>query len=63
MTSFFQQEVFKPQPLVVGEKAPLFTGKDHDGNIFFLADKLKKGPVVVIFYPGAWCPYCNREDE
>jgi hypothetical protein len=40
MTSFFQQEVFKPQPLVVGEKAPLFTGKDHDGNIFFLADKL-----------------------
>jgi len=24
-----------------------------------LADRLERGPVVVVFYRGGWCPYCN----
>jgi peroxiredoxin len=26
-----------------------------------LKDLLKKGKVVLVFYRGYWCPYCNRE--
>lgn len=44
----------------VGVQAPLFTAIDKDGNIFELAAALREGPVVLIFYRGQWCPYCNR---
>jgi peroxiredoxin len=26
-----------------------------------LADRLERGPVVLIFYRGAWCPFCNLQ--
>lgn len=26
-----------------------------------MADLLEKGPVVVTFYRGSWCPYCNLQ--
>lgn len=29
------------------------------GGAFKLSEGLKKGPVVVVFYRGGWCPYCN----
>ena len=29
------------------------------GNPVSLADLLRRGPVVVTFYRGGWCPYCN----
>jgi len=31
----------------------------HDST-FTLSEALKKGPVVVIFYRGQWCPVCNK---
>ncbi len=46
--------------LNAGVKAPLFSALDADSNRFVLADALKKGPVVLIFYRGFWCPVCNR---
>ena len=42
-----------------GGKAPLFTATDLHDEPYALADALKNGPVVLIFYRGQWCPICN----
>lgn len=47
--------------LKAGDKAPAFTLKDPDGRPVSSADLLRKGPLVVSFYRGVWCPYCNME--
>lgn len=47
------------QAPAVGEAAPLFTLPAVDGRSVALADALAQGPVVLTFYRGAWCPYCN----
>jgi len=47
--------------LKVGDKAPVFTLDDPDGNPVSSAELLAKGPLVVSFYRGVWCPYCNME--
>ncbi len=51
------------QGLEVGLKAPLFAAMDQDGNHFKLEQALEKGPVVLIFYRGHWCPVCNKHLE
>jgi peroxiredoxin len=43
----------------VGEQAPDFTLNNAFGKPVSLKDKLKQGPVVLVFYRGAWCPFCN----
>jgi len=49
-----------PDPgLNVGDTAPDFTLGNANGKPVSLYSKLKEGPVVLIFYRGAWCPYCN----
>jgi peroxiredoxin len=45
----------------VGATAPLFTLPDARGGSVALADLLGQGPVVLVFYRGAWCPYCNLQ--
>ena len=47
--------------LAVGDVAPGFTLNDAVGNQVVLADLLAEGPVVVTFYRGEWCPYCNLQ--
>lgn len=44
-----------------GEKAKDFTLKNHVGGDINLYDELEKGPVVLTFYRGSWCPFCNRQ--
>ncbi|MFL5808731.1 MAG: peroxiredoxin family protein [Flavisolibacter sp.] len=51
----------KPEGLFINSKAPDFKAKDQNGNEVALKDLRKKGNVVVVFYRGNWCPYCNRE--
>jgi peroxiredoxin len=41
--------------------APAFELQDADGAIVRLADLLAAGPVVLNFYRGVWCPYCNLD--
>ena len=41
--------------------APSFSLKDPEGNVVNSADLLKRGPLVLSFYRGVWCPYCNME--
>lgn len=43
----------------VGEKAPNFTLTNASGNKVELYKYLEKGPVILIWYRGGWCPYCN----
>jgi peroxiredoxin len=44
-----------------GDIAPDFTLKDPDGNPVSSRELLAKGPLVISFYRGVWCPYCNLE--
>ena len=45
----------------VGDKAPAFLLKDPEGNIVSSKELLANGPLIVTFYRGVWCPYCNME--
>ncbi len=42
-----------------GTKAPRFRLPSATGRSVALDDLLAAGPVVLTFYRGAWCPYCN----
>ena len=47
--------------LKVGEKAPSFELPNAEGNLISLDVLLEKGPLVITFYRGDWCPYCNLQ--
>lgn len=47
------------QALKVGDKAPDFTLPNAKGEQITLSKTNQDKPTVVIFYRGAWCPYCN----
>ncbi|CAN7394619.1 MULTISPECIES: peroxiredoxin-like family protein [unclassified Variovorax] len=47
--------------LKAGDKAPAFSLKDPDGDTVSSTELLTKGPLVISFYRGVWCPYCNLE--
>jgi len=47
--------------LKAGDKAPSIVLPDADGNTVRSADLLARGPLVVTFYRGVWCPYCNMD--
>jgi len=49
-----------PEGLFIGSKAPDFKAKDQNGKEVRLKDLLKEGKVVLVFYRGQWCPYCNK---
>jgi peroxiredoxin len=44
-----------------GDKIPEFHLKNAVGETIKIYDVLSKGPVIINFYRGAWCPYCNLE--
>src|ERR1700732_5139131 len=44
-----------------GDVGPDFSLKDPEGNVVNSSDLLKRGPLVLSFYRGVWCPYCNME--
>ncbi len=47
--------------LKAGDIAPVFSLPDAQGNLHSSAELLAQGPLVVSFYRGVWCPYCNME--
>ena len=51
-----------PSPgLKAGDMAPDFTLKNAFGKNVTISNVLKKGPVILSFYRGAWCPFCNLQ--
>jgi peroxiredoxin len=47
--------------LKAGDKAPDFVLNDPEGKPVSSRDLLAKGPLVLSFYRGVWCPYCNMD--
>ena len=45
--------------LRAGDRAPDFSLPDAAGQHVSLLERLREGPVALIFYRGGWCPYCN----
>ncbi|HTV75343.1 MAG TPA: peroxiredoxin-like family protein [Candidatus Acidoferrales bacterium] len=52
------ERVLKP-----GQKAPPFHLKDQLGNQVSSSALLAKGPLIISFFRGTWCPYCDAEME
>lgn len=50
----------KPEGLFINSKAPDFKATDQYGTEIRLKDILKDSLVVLVFYRGQWCPYCNK---
>jgi peroxiredoxin len=44
-----------------GARAPKFALPNAHGQLVRSSDLLAKGPLVVTFYRGIWCPYCNMD--
>jgi peroxiredoxin len=44
---------------MVGDVLPEFCLPDHDGKLVTLTSLLEKGPAVIAFHRGHWCPYCR----
>lgn len=47
--------------LKAGDAAPEFILNDPDGKPVSSTELLKRGALVISFYRGVWCPYCNLE--
>jgi peroxiredoxin len=47
--------------LKVGDSAPAIVLTNAKGSVVDVGSLLKRGPVIVSFYRGGWCPYCNFE--
>lgn len=52
-----------PTLLDEGRIAPDFSGTDQTGQILTLSELTLKGPVVLVFYRGLWCPACQKHLE
>src|SRR5208282_718809 len=44
-----------------GDRAPAIVLGNAKGETVEVGKLFKKGPVIVAFYRGGWCPYCNLE--
>jgi peroxiredoxin len=58
---FSQTDESTPTGLLKGDVAPNFSAKNQNGETVELKQLLAKGEVVVVFYRGQWCPYCNKQ--
>ena len=45
----------------IGQKIPFFEMPDQQGYPWSLSGELELGPVVLVFYRGDWCAYCNGQ--
>jgi peroxiredoxin len=50
-----------PLTLKAGDTAPAFSLPNASGRAVTLSGLLESGPVILTFYRGAWCPYCNLQ--
>ena len=58
----FPLRILAQTGLKTGEIAPTFTALDNAGKSIDLKELLKTHKAVVLFfYRGQWCPYCNKQ--
>ncbi len=59
---FLTLNLFAQTGLKTGDMAPKFTAVDNTGKVLSLKSLLKSHKAVVLFfYRGQWCPYCNKQ--
>jgi len=59
--TLFSLNMMAQSGLKTGAQAPMFTAKDNTGKIIDLKAILNSHKdVVLFFYRGQWCPYCNK---
>lgn len=61
MIEEFKGNGAESRALKVGAKAPQFRLRSSQGEWISSSDLLNKGPLVISFYRGGWCPFCNLE--
>lgn len=47
--------------LTPGVQVPSFSLLNHKGTPTALSDLLEQAPLLLVFYRGGWCPYCNMQ--
>ena len=60
-TERFIQEGIEQLALCVGDTIPSFHLPNANGQVVAVTDLLMNGPLILTFYRGSWCPYCNLE--
>lgn len=60
LTSIKGQNIDEISGIKVGEKIQTLNGTTLDSTTFSFDSCLSQGPLVVVFYRGQWCPYCNK---
>lgn len=60
-TQALAKEFQNRRALRIDDEAPDFVLQNTDGQQISLYDKLNQGAVILSFYFGGWCPYCNLE--
>jgi peroxiredoxin len=55
------RDTLQKTALKAGDPVPEIKLANASGNMVDVAVLLKKGPVILTFYRGGWCPYCNFE--
>jgi peroxiredoxin len=60
-TATLRASGIEQRALQVGDKAPDLTLPDALGRPVRLGALWQDGPLVLLFYRGGWCPYCNLE--
>ena len=60
-TQVLAKEFQNRRALRIDDEAPDFLLQNTDGQQISLYDQLNQGAVILCFYFGSWCPYCNLE--
>jgi peroxiredoxin len=53
------RETALPGVLKPGDRMPEFVLPDAEGNLVYSGDLIARGPLVVVFFRGDWCPFCR----
>ena len=61
LTEWLRETDIASNALKVGDTAPDFLLPDWEGRLVSSARMREKGPLVVSFYRGGWCPFCTSE--
>jgi len=61
LTQALAKEFQNRRALRIDDEAPDFLLQNTDGQQINLYDQLNQGAVLLCFYFGSWCPYCNLE--
>lgn len=60
-TKELQESSISNEILKTGSIAQEFSLQNQNGKTIKSADLLKSGPLIITFYRGVWCPYCNKD--